>query len=186
MDVPQKTSSLIPKRQLKKILMSKRAITLLVLLLCCFALHLEAKNTFVRVFNLEGHLIAKGDLITATDTSVIIQQNKEQVEIPVSGIGFIKTARPFGHAVVIGAGVGLFIGLIAGAAAGSSSGTGDFAEFDESVSIAAGSSLGLAGGAVIGTIISASQKRKKIEVNGDLNAWQQKKQLLNAMIPSRQ
>jgi hypothetical protein len=169
--------------------MNARTISLLVLLLYSFTLPLQAKTKFVRVFNREGHLIVRGDLVATTDTSVIIQEHKKQVEVPVSKIGFIKTARTFGGPVALGAGVGFFIGTIAGAAAGGgggSSNTDVFYEFDESVSVAAGMALGTAGGAVIGTIISAAQKRLRIEVNGDVNAWQQKRQLLNPLIPEKE
>jgi len=175
---------------LKHVLMNTRAITLLILLLCSFTLQLQAKTKFVRVFNLNGHLIARGDLIATTDTSVIIQEHKKQVEIPVTQIGFIKTARTFGGPIAIGAGVGFFIGTVVGAAAGGGGGGNSnsdvFYEFDESVSIAAGMALGTAGGAVVGTIISAAQKRKRIVVNGNVNVWQQKRQLLNTTIPDKE
>jgi len=164
--------------------MNTRAITLLVLLLCCFTLQLQAKSTFVRVFNLNGDQIAKGDLVATTDTSVIVQRHKQQVEIAVTKIGFIKTGIPVGQPVAIGAGVGAFIGLFAGLIATGDSGSGTYApHFDESFGAGAGFALGLAGGAVIGTLITATKKRKRIEVNGDMNAWQQKRQLLNAIIP---
>ncbi|HEY1165441.1 MAG TPA: hypothetical protein VGE90_09730 [Chitinophaga sp.] len=167
--------------------MNSRAITLLVLLLCCLTLQLQAKTKFVRIFNLHGHLIARGDLLATTDTSVIIQEHKKQVEVPVTQIGFIKTARAFGGPIAISAGVGFFIGTIIGAAAGGGGGNSNsdlFYEFDESVAVAGGMALGTAGGAVIGTIISAAQKRLRIEVNGDVNTWQQKKQLLNTVLPA--
>jgi hypothetical protein len=196
MDVPQKAAFSLPNIQqivlnatLKHVLMNTRAITLLILLLCCFTWQLQAKTKFVRIFNLEGHLIARGNLIATTDTSVIIQEHKKQVEIPVTQIGFIKTARTFGSAVGIGAGVGFFIGTVVGAAAsgdGDGGNSNEYYQFEESMNIAGGMVLGTAGGAVLGTIISATQKRRRVEVNGDVNAWRQKRQLLNAMVPANQ
>lgn len=166
--------------------MNMRAITLLVLLSCCFTLQLQAKSTFVRVFGLNGKLIAKGDLVATTDTSVIVQRHKQQVEIAVTKIGRLKTGRPVGQPIAIGAGVGAFVGLFLGLIASGDSGSGGFAEFDDSFGAAAGLAVGLAGGAVIGSIITATKKRQRIEVNGDLNAWQKKRQLLNAIIPANQ
>jgi len=165
--------------------MNKRAITLLVLLLCCFTQQLQAKSTFVRVFNLSGDLIAKGDLVATTDTSVIIQRHKQQVEIAVTKIGFIKTGAPVARPIAVGAGVGALTGLLIGVISTGDSGSGEL-QFDESFGAATGFAVGLAGGAVIGTLITVTKKRKRIDVNGDVNAWQQKRQLLNAIIPANQ
>src|ERR1051325_5402347 len=81
----------------KNLFMNKGTITLLALLLCCFTLQLQAKSTFIRVFGLNGKLLAKGDLVATTDTSVIVQRHKQQVEIAVTKIGLIKTGVPIGR-----------------------------------------------------------------------------------------
>jgi hypothetical protein len=166
--------------------MSMRAITVLVLLLCGFTIQLHAKSTFVRVYNLQRKLIVKGDLVATTDSSVIIQHRKEQVEIAVTNIGFIKTGRPVAGPIGIGAGVGAVAGLFAGLIGSGDSGTGAYAQLDESLGAATGFALGTAGGAVVGAIITATKKRQRIQVNGDVNAWQQSRQLLNAIIPPAQ
>ena len=163
--------------------MNKGTITLLALLLCCFTLQLQAKSTFIRVFGLNGKLLAKGDLVATTDTSVIVQRHKQQVEIAVTKIGLIKTGVPIGRPIAVGAGVGALVGLIAGVIAFGDSSSDEFVQFDESIGAAGGFATGLAGGAVIGTLITVTKKRQRVKVNGDMNAWQQKRQLLNAIIP---
>lgn len=166
----------------KTMLMNKRAILLMFVLSVFFISDLQAKGTFIRIFNKEGRKIARGNLISTTDTSVIIQQHKKQVEILITSVGFIKTQRTFGHAIALGATIGALAGALIGLAAGGDSGNAQFTEFDsEGTGLASGVIVGATGGIVLGAAISSLQKRKMIVINGSVDEWQQKKQLLNEL-----
>lgn len=64
------------------------------------------KDTFIRVFDLEGKKIHKGKISAISDTSLTLLLKGETTEIPVSTIGKIKTKRSGGHNVATGALIG--------------------------------------------------------------------------------
>lgn len=103
--------------------MYKRAIPLLVLLSCLAPLTLMAQRTFIRVYTAEGHRITKGDVVATTDSTLIIQQHKKQVELPVAMIGFIKPRRTFGHGIALGSSIGALVCGIVGLASGNRKGS---------------------------------------------------------------
>ena len=61
------------------------------------------KSTFVRVYNLTGQKIYKGDVLIVTDSSLQLKVKSTPMNIPVRDIGSIKTKRSAGNNIVIGA-----------------------------------------------------------------------------------
>ena len=74
------------------------------ILLISFSYKLSAqKSTFVRVYNLTGHKIYKGDVLMVTDSSLQLKVKSTPINIPVRDIGSIKTKRSAGNNILIGA-----------------------------------------------------------------------------------
>mgnify|MGYP005811439533 CR=1 FL=1 len=81
---------------------------MLVLALSVFGLEAFGQNLgFVRVFDPNGEVIAKGNFVAATDHSLRLERNRRVSEWPVSQIGVIKTKRSGGNSVALGAAIGL-------------------------------------------------------------------------------
>lgn len=160
----------------------KKNYYLLLLLLLYSVSPIAAQKRFIRIYDQQGQLIAKGDFTATTDTSVILQGHKTQTEVPLRDIGTIKTKRTFGHAIAIAATIGVVSGAILGLATGQANedvwgGLGY--ESSPGDDIATGALSGVAIGATVGTIISVSQKRKTIIINGNTTDWQLKRKVLD-------
>jgi hypothetical protein len=137
----------------------------------CFVINVSAqkKSTiFVRVYDLEGNKIAKGNIYQITDTSVILKNNTG-VNLPFNNIGYIKTKRSNNHNVLIGTATGGGIGLISVLSSGGS-GSG----------LAAGASKGIsvifavvvtALGAGVGYLTTLFKKSETYMFNGDFIKW---------------
>lgn len=64
------------------------------------------RDTFIRVYDLEGKKINKGTISSISENGLILNLRGETTEIPVSTIGIIKTKRSGGHNVATGAAIG--------------------------------------------------------------------------------
>ncbi|TWV93308.1 hypothetical protein [Chitinophaga pinensis] len=140
----------------------KNYYLLLLLMLFFYISPLGAKHLFIRIFDQHDHLIAKGELIATTDTSVQLRKGKASIEIPVRDIGTIKTKRSFGHPILIGGIIGTLSGAITGAAGHESLNSGsDYFDLETSLGedMAAVALAGAVVGGLIGTIVAATQKR---------------------------
>ncbi|SDG92316.1 hypothetical protein [Chitinophaga filiformis] len=160
----------------------KKIYYLLLPLLFCSISPLEAQKRFIRLYDEQGQMIAKGDFTATTDTSIIIQSHKTQLEIPVRQIGTIKTKRTFGHAIAIGATIGVVSGALLGLATGQANEDvyGGFGyETSPGNDVAAGALVGVVVGAAVGTIISVTQNRSTITINGNTADWQMKRKILD-------
>lgn len=164
--------------------MKKNYCLLLLMLFSCVG-SLEAKKLFIRVFDLQGHRTTKGAVIATTDTSVILLHGNERLEIPVKDIGIIKTKRAFVHPILTGAIIGSLSGALLGLIAHEDhdEASGYFI-YETSVGedIAAGALSGVVIGGVVGTIISATQRRRSIVINGDVKEWQQQKKFFDVIL----
>lgn len=167
--------------------MKKSYCLLLVLLFCCTG-SIEAKKLFIRIFDQQGHKIAKGHFTATTDTSLILQGNKTQLEILLRDIGTIKTRRTFSHHIAAGAIIGglsgAFLGLVSGQANEEAYGFVGY-ESDPGNDAITGTLSGIAVGGAVGLIIAATQKRKTLVINGDANTWQQHRKILDNMLSNR-
>ena len=164
--------------------MKKNYCLLLVLLFCCI-IPIEAKSLFIRIFDQQGHKIAKGDLTATTDTSIILQGHKTQIEIPLRDIGTIKTKRSVGHPIatgaIIGALSGALLGFISGQADDEIYGSWGY-ESDPGKDAAVTAVAGIAIGGAVGAIIAVTQRRNTLVINGDANTWQQQRKFLDVML----
>ena len=126
-------------------------------------------NMFVRVYDLQGNKISKGNILRITDTTLQLNAETGPVEIEVSDIGLIKTKRSAGNNILIGSVIGASPIIIL--AAVSSEPNSDF--FGNSVweGAAAGAAIGLPVGAAIGGITSLFKNSKSYKINGEKLKW---------------
>ncbi|OYX24879.1 MAG: hypothetical protein B7Z06_08290 [Flavobacteriales bacterium 32-35-8] len=130
----------------------------------------EIKHSlFIRVYNLEGRIINKGNIIFLND-SLIGLKNNRNIEINVRDIGFIKTKRSAGNNILIGAVAGGITSAVLGAV---SSDPNDWVfSYTPAEGALLGGVLGALGGGAIGGITALSKKVKTYIINGDLEKWQ--------------
>lgn len=69
-------------------------------------------KVFVRVYNQFGKKIAKGKILTITDSTLVLKKESNSVTIPSNEITYLITKRTNSHNVLIGAGAGLGLGII--------------------------------------------------------------------------
>jgi hypothetical protein len=74
------------------------------------------KSIFVRIYDLKGKKIYRGDVYTVSDSSLSLIGKKAPVNIPVSVIGSIKTKHSVGNNILVGSIVGAVTVGIVGAA----------------------------------------------------------------------
>ena len=126
---------------------------------------------FIRIYNSHGQKIAKGKLLSWTDSTIEIKRGAKNDTLAIRSISFIKTRRSAGHNIAVGTVIGVGVGLVFGVISSSQS------ENDPNPNSWAGFGTGLAGiaspvaGAAIGGITAVLRKRKKIEINGDAEKW---------------
>lgn len=143
-----------------------------IVILSCVTIYAQEDTTknplFVRVYNLEGDKMNKGEVITVNDTILQLRGKKGAVSIDVRTIGLIRTNRSEGNNVLLGSLVGFTIGAIIGVASADPD-----AWFGYTAS-EGGTGGGLVG-AVIGTAIGAAtipfKNSKSYIINGDVSKW---------------
>lgn len=127
------------------------------------------KSMFVRVYDLSGNKIHKGKVVSATETSLQLKGVKEDIIIPVSGIGKIKTKRSAGNNILYGAiAGGLALGIYG--ATTSEPGSGLF-DYSSSEGFFGGLLLGAAPGAAAGGITAIFKKPVTYKIDGNLDNW---------------
>ena len=142
---------------------------LITILLVTLTLSASAqKSMFVRVYDLSGNKIHKGKVVAVTETSLQLKTADNEVTIPASSIGMIKTKRSPGHNVGWGAALGgVTIGIIGAATADKD----DFFGYSGGEGLAGGFLLGLLPGGAIGGITALLNKSVTYDIKGDLNNW---------------
>ncbi len=146
----------------------KKVILVLILLLATplFAQNeTEIPDIFVRVYDLNGHKLGKGKIISFSGATLQLKRGNRTKEFPVSDIGSIKTKRSGGNNLLIGATVGAVTGGIVGAA----SADPDAWIFGYTAAEGAfgGAVLGGGAGFIVGGISTLFKNSKTFPVNGD-------------------
>ena len=126
------------------------------------------KNIFIRLYDLNGKKIGKGNLLPGTDSTIDLLRGKKTKTFSISKVDEVKTRRTFGHSVLIGTGVGVglaTVGIIISASASNSD--------NQETSFDAGLiALGLPyAGALVGTVVGAVTKRRTFEIKGNADNW---------------
>ena len=121
----------------------------------------EKANVFVRVYDLQGKKISKGNILSISDTLLQLKGKREPMKIAARSIGLIKTKHSGGNNVLIGAVSGATFLAILGAAAYNPG------------SWVVGSA---AAGAAIGGITTLFKNSKSYKINGDELKWKEFKE----------
>ena len=142
---------------------------LITILLVTLTLSASAqKSMFVRVYDLSGNKIHKGKVVAVTETSLQLKTADNEVTIPASSIGMIKTKRSPGHNVAWGAALG---GVTVGILGAASANENDWFNTAGGEGFAAGFLLGTLPGAIVGGITALLNKSVTYDIRGDLNNW---------------
>ena len=126
---------------------------------------------FIRIYNSHGKKIAKGKLLSGTDSTIEIKRGAKNDTLAIRNISFIKTRRSAGHNIAAGTAIGVGVGLVFGIISSSQS------KNDPDPNSWAGFGTGLAGiaspvvGAAIGGITAVLRTRETFKINGDLEKW---------------
>jgi hypothetical protein len=126
------------------------------------------KSTFVRVYNLTGQKIYKGDVLMVTDSSLQLKGKSTPMNIPVRDIGSIKTKRSAGHNILIGSIAGASSMAIFGAATADPD---EFLGYTAGEGIAAGILIGAPPGVIIGGISALFKNPDTYLIDGDILKW---------------
>lgn len=125
----------------------------------------EKANVFVRVYDLQGEKISKGNILSISDTLLQLKGKREPIKIAVRSIGSIKTKHSGGNNILIGAvSGGVFMAIIGAATADPDA---FILGYTASEGAALGVFLGAPIGAAIGGITVLLKKSRSFEINGD-------------------
>jgi len=136
----------------------------------------EKANTFVRVYDLQGKKISKGNILSISDTSLELKYAKGSKKITSNIIGLIKTKHSGGNNVLIGAATcgTIFAGM--GAA------TADPDDWMFGYTASEGAIGGAVAGGVIGGAIGGItilfKNSKSYIINGDELKWKEFKETI--------
>ena len=155
---------------------------------CCTMTYAQ-KRTFLRVYNIDGHKLAKGYLYNITDSSVLIFKDTIVKEIIAKNIGYIKTRRSLGHNILIGALSGGIPGGIIGVASGEPNTNDatfggilhDAVTFTPGEAAVLGIIVGGVLGSVTGALIHGFTKHTVFTVNGSPEEWIKQRNALNLL-----
>ena len=140
-----------------------KKIALLITTLICINVHAQ----FVRVYDLKGNKISKGQISLITDTTLQLKNHSDIITF--NEIGFIKTKHSFGHNSLVG-------GIIGAGILGLSTAvlyrSGSFLDPGLGLAALGAGVFGFFSGTIIGTITNVFKQTERIEINGDLNKWE--------------
>ena len=125
---------------------------------------------FVRVYDLQGHKMAKGNILSIADASLELAGNPEPVRIPLSEIGLIKTKHSAGNNMLFGAVIGGTFSAIAVAA--SADPDNIFLAYSAGEGALAGMLIGAPVGGLIGGITALFKNSQTFGVDGDPLKWE--------------
>lgn len=136
----------------------------------------EKANVFVRVYDLQGKKISKGNILSISDTLLQLKGKREPMKITARSIGLIKTKHSGGNNVLIGAVSGATFLAILGAA--SADPDAMFLGYSTGEGAAMGVLLGAPTGAAIGGITTLFKNSKSYKINGDELKWKEFKETI--------
>ncbi len=127
------------------------------------------KKTFLRVYNLEGKKIAKGNFTFANDSILILKKVDDSYSVRREDIGHIRTKHSAGNNVLTGAVAGSSVFAVLGAA--SADPDAWIFSYTKAEGAAMGGIVGGFGGAAIGGVTALFKKQKTFIINGELERW---------------
>lgn len=146
------------------------------------------KETFVRVYNLNGKKLNKGKVFSITDSTLILKKSNGTKSIDLKIIGMLKTKRSAGNNILIGSLIGGASGALIGAATSEeetkTKSNWLFGEYEYTSGTspgegaAIGGGLGIIGGALVGAGISIFKKSQTFEIDGDKEKLKQFKKII--------
>ena len=140
------------------------------------------KNIFIRLYDVNGRKIGKGNLMPGTDSTIQVLHGKQTNMFSISRVGEIKTRRTFGHSVLIGTGVGVGLGTIGLVVAIIGDNSDNINGGEASFDIAVSSFAAPYAGALVGAVVAALTKRETFEINGDAGKW---KTVKSGLLPDK-
>ncbi len=145
--------------------------SLIILFSSSFHTFAQTNNSqpFIRIYDLNGKKINKGIVVSITDTSLELENNKGIQQIEIVDIGSIKTKHSTGNNVLWGSSIGAGALAIGGAATGSQD--GGFLVWTPAEGAAAGLVVGAPLGAGIGALTSLFKKSDTYIINGQASNW---------------
>lgn len=153
------------------------AIALLFSMTVCAQTRIKKNtNVFVRVYDLQGKKIGKGNILSMSETSLQLYRKEELVTVLASNIGSIKTKHSAGNNVLIGA----VIGATAMATLGAATADPDalILGYTAGEGASVGALLGGTAGAAIGGITILFKNSKLYQINGDREQWMAFKEMI--------
>ena len=81
----------------------KSILCIVILVITCSFYSEAKKQVFLRFYDFSGHKFEKGQFIRTSDSSIVVQSNSLQLQIPISRIYSIKTKRSYGHNFLLSA-----------------------------------------------------------------------------------
>lgn len=133
----------------------------------------EKTNVFVRVYDLQGKKISKGNILSISDSLLQLKGKREPMKIATRSIGLIKTKHSGGNNVLKGAVIGATgLAILMAATAGEDN------YYDAAGGAAAGVFMGGIFGAAVGGVTSLFKNSKTYEINGDKEKWEAFKQMI--------
>lgn len=153
-----------------------KKILLLTSLLFITLIVQSQKRMFLRIVDESGQIRHRGYLQSMTDSSIVIKENKLQLEIPVNQISSIKMKRSAGHAAAFSAiAAGVTLAILGAASA-------DPDAWIFAYTAGEGAVMGLLSGSVVGFAIggisSGLIKRPVLEINMNQEKWLKAKDAL--------
>ncbi len=157
----------------------KRVIVLTVVFSVFFITTFSQPSTFLRLYTLSGNRMHSGKFVATTDSSIVVLEHGNTVEVPIRGISKIKTRRSVGHNVMLPALIGaLSFGLLGMISGEPKENNGTFAgSLHDALSWtpAEGAAKGTITGAIIGSAtgatISLLSKRSIYRLDGLKSSW---------------
>lgn len=124
---------------------------------------------FVRVYNLEGKKIYKGRVVEVSDSHLTLSRGKENKEINIEEVGYLKTRHSTGHNVLWGAAASS--ALFATAFAVESDPSAWIFGYSVTEGIVSGIVFGAPLGAGVGALSSLLKRQVRIDISGDTDKW---------------
>ena len=157
-----------------------RKLILLQLVLFFSITNASAQHTFVRLYNQQKKLIAKGKLLMGNDSTIELKNGADSaapLDFSISQVAYIKTKHTAAHSLIWGAVIGGgsmgLLGLVGGASGstqcGDNSSVGPCSNTAEDIAI--GIVVGGVLGSLTGTIIGVTKYRETYKINGNTINW---------------
>lgn len=155
----------------------KCILWIVVLVLTC-GFNSEAKKLiFLRFYDFSGHKFEKGQFIGTTDSSIVVQSDSTQLQIPISKIYSIKTKRSYGHNFLLSAlieSVPLSIYYASTGEPRTNDNTlggiiHDYYTVTPGEGAEIGVFIGVIGGAITGALVSGNSRT--FIIDGDIEIW---------------